>query len=310
MFNTQLQAEDFYDKAMIPLWVAEALRGVEHQAKFTRAVRSVERYRQGFYSYNSKNMRIAQMQDVSTKDIVMAIYTAILTIDTDVRPIQAVATALGSAVGYTETVSGVTTGAELLAVCKDLGIYELYSAFSDEHQHDTAVIKPLIELDSETRARIHMTQFKPPMLVQPDDWTNNRDGGYLINKTSVILGKGNHHNETQNLEILNTLQSIKWELNEWSLQQPELPKNPLDATDPEDLRKLRQHNARMRQSKTVYDFIRANGSQFYFVWKNDKRGRQNCQGYDINLQGSEYKKSIIQFAEKHIIPLTEEFKCY
>ena len=85
------------------------------------------------------------------------------------------------------------------------------------------------------------------------------------------------------------------------LQEPELPRKVLDMNNPIDVRKAQQHNDRCLQSAMVYDLMLQEDNEFYFIWKYDKRGRMYSQGYDINLQGSEYKKATIEFSKQELI---------
>ena len=97
----------------------------------------------------------------------------------------------------------------------------------------------------------------------------------------VILGRGNNHQFKQAIDVLNTLQSIKFEID------PDILLNFKD--DP--LFETEQFNAISTQLL---------GKPFAFEWNYDKRGRSYSTGYDIQLQGNEYKKSLLSFAKKEV----------
>lgn len=297
MYSTQLRTEQTYNKRNIRQWV---LDDVMHSAVFTdmfvHATDAIDKYRSGSY-YKSKDIRISQLPN--TEDIAIQLFCTVLQTRQD-EPIQGVATALGLCF-YDHQLDAVKTGAELLAVCQSIGLYTILSAFSTEHMHDTAIIRPKYQLDDDTLHKIHMTMYLPPMLCSPIPWTDNRHGGHLLGSSSCILGTGNDINQSQSLDVLNKLQSIKWTLNTTMLLEDELPKETYDLTDSKEREKAQQHNARCIQSRMVYDYILANDNEFFFVWKYDKRGRMYSQGYDINLQGSEYKKATIEFANTELL---------
>ena len=69
-------------------------------------------------------------------------------------------------------------------------------------------------------------------------------------------------------------------------------------------RRQRNFEAMREASKIVYKDILEHGNEFYFCWKFDTRGRMYNQGYHVTIQGNEYKKALIDLAEKHIIRLT------
>lgn len=293
MYSTQLHFEQTYNRRNIRQWVLDdVMRSAVFTDMFVAMTTAVDTYRSQSY-YSSKDIRINQLP--SSEDVVIQLFCSVLTTRMH-EPIQGVATTLGLSF-HDSQLDAVKTGAELLAVCDGHGLYTILAHYSSEHMHDTAVIKPHYALDDDTLHRIHLTMYMPPMLCSPIPWTTNRSGGYLLGSGSCILGTGNDVGQYQSLDVLNKLQSIKWTLNTSMLAKDELPTKPLDTPD-----KVTQFNHRVIQSKLVYDLMLKEDNEFFFVWKYDKRGRMYSQGYDINLQGSEYKKATIEFANKE--PLT------
>lgn len=298
MYSTQLAFESKYSKHNIRTLIRnEIISTAVFSNMFINATTLIESYLSGSY-YASKQSRVHHLSTFDIEDIAIAVFSSVLPIvhhNVTSEPIQGVATNLGLQF-FSHQLDAVKTGAELLAVCEPCGLYTILSAFSEEHMHDTAVIRPKYQLDDSTLQAIHLTMYMPPMLCTPIDWTSNSQGGHLTYNSSCVLGTGNDVGQHQCLDVLNRLQSIAWTLNETMLTEPELPSK---ATD--NLRKMQQHNARCLQSSIVYDLMLQEGNKFYFIWKYDKRGRMYSQGYDINLQGSSYKKSIIEFSNQELL---------
>jgi len=314
MYSTQLQLEQTYNKHNIRSLIrSEIMATTVFTDMFVKCTELVQKYLDSTPSYASKQNRIVHLSQHSAENIAIQIFMTVLPIITmsaktrmendgfvPTEPIQGVATALGLQF-FTHQLDAVKTGAELLAVSEHCGLFTLLSAFSEEHMHDTAVVRLNYQLDDSTLSAIHLTMFMPPMLCEPIPWTPNDEGGHLLSSSSCVLGTMNDIGQHQSLDVLNKLQSISWTLNETMLQEPELPTKVLDMNNPVDTRKAQQHNDRCIQSATVYDIMLNNENKFYFIWKYDKRGRMYSQGYDINLQGSEYKKATIEFSNTELL---------
>lgn len=308
MFQEQYEVEEYYSKGNITKWIEDSIKeDVESTAMFRKACRSIERYIHKDY-YLSKNKRISVLTETPTEEIALKVFMVVFHIFQNSEPIQGVATALG--LEFTPNqLDAVKTGGELLAVCESCGLYDILSYSDEENEHDTASIVPNFEVDADIAQKIHNTQYLPPMICAPRDWTENRKGGYLQRESSCILGNGNHHKMEQSLDVLNILQAIPYRLNvemlsnkEEMKKEPDIGKYSEGSTlYIEAKRKVDQHNARCRQSDQVYTMMLDAGNKFWLVWKYDKRGRSYSQGYDVNLQGSEYKKSIIEFAHEEIV---------
>ena len=138
------------------------------------------------------------------------------------------------------------------------------------------------------------------MVCRPLPWKkNNKGGGYLSGSGSMILGRMNHNEYHQAVEVINHLQNIPWSLDLRMLEFEETSKKNLDTPE-------KQVNfARMRDnSEQVYRELLDQGNKFYFVWKRDSRGRSYSQGYHVNLQANSYKKSLLNFHKQEL--LTDE----
>jgi hypothetical protein len=240
---------------------------------------AIDSYRSGTY-YESKQVRVNNLP--KTMEIVQNILSIILASDST-KPIQGPATELGLTMGYKNQIDAVKTGAEILSLCHG----KLYDI---ELNEDSTTIMPKLKLSADTMDKLNYLQFLPPMLQEPNDWISNTDGGWLWERKSIILGKGNHHEEYQAYDVLNTLQSIAWTIDIPTYINNENPNENMD--------------------KSQYDRVISDnlGKPFYFVWRYDKRGRSYSSGYDLNVQSNEYGKAMISLHHKDYITNLDNIK--
>ncbi len=126
---------------------------------------------------------------------------------------------------------------------------------------------------------------------------DNYSGGYLsdICKSNIILGGVlKHHNKPVNYEPINYLQSVGFKVNKTFFETVQDDKEAGWTTD-----------ARGKKQKTGYvnnrqitQFYLDADTPFYFVQRVDNRCRSYAIGYNLNPQGYEYQKAILNFAEE------------
>ena len=252
-------------------------------------VYAIETYRSETYSYESKNTRISKLP--SSLDLAISVILNVLRCNGEMTNIQRITTAISHDIND-ELTSAVMTAAEVLAVAEG-SVYELVAHDCEDNPFGTLALDPKIKPSEEALIRIEQYMFVPPNVELPQ-WLNNWCGGLQTVKDSVILGKGNTHDEYQALDVLNILQAIEWELDDFMLLCPEKPNKPLDTVE-----KAKQFNVFKEASIRVYELYK--DRKFYFIWKFDKRGRMYSNGYHINLQSTDYKKSLLNFAHKEVI---------
>jgi len=291
MEQTQLEVEQNYSRKSIRSKV-EADIDTDHFA-FKRMIMAIDKYRSLSY-YPSKQARIYQLVGMQSVDIATEIFIVTLPIK-EISPIQAVATQLGTNLGIPDLLDSIKTAAELLAVCEGSGAYTIYHSEDFENGTGTMGIMANYALEADTATFINQTKYLPPMICKPVRWTENSNGGHLQGSSSLLLGHLNHHEENQATDVINILQDIAWSLNE-VVDYVEKPTKPLDTAE-----KTEQFNQLQLQSLEVYNELLDHGNKFYFVWKYDKRGRMYSQGYHCNLQSTEYKKAILNFAKEELI---------
>ena len=174
-----------------------------------------------------------------------------------------------------------------------------------------------------------------PMLVEPNEWTNEELGGYLINrlmKGHELTRRGNPHLKHGNtpLGFLNKLQQVKYRVNTHVLDTAEHFKakgikigkfipiceafKPPKPPDIEENKEAKQ--AYKRQSAEAYNADRINFKRsvrtrtqleaakkfkdkvFYLPWSFDYRGRAYPIPAFLTPQDTDFGKALIRFADE------------
>ena len=302
LLDRQLQLETTYSKQNIKEWVqVELLESITTDRLFKASVALISAHldtRASFYA--SKRLRYMKLSSFDVEEIALHIFSSILSITSTTAPVQAIATQIGLNF-HDDQLSAVKTGAELLGVLEDIGLYDVTAGYKEDEEFISSFVTPNYQLSQETLDKIHTTMYLPPMSTAPLHWSDNNTGGYYVHSSSCVLGSGNNHDEVQSLDVLNTLQDIPWKFTDIINDiEPYAKPKKLSETDSEYQRRVKQHSARIEHSSHIYNMI-DDLDKFYFVWKYDKRGRSYSQGYDVNLQGSEYKKASIEMATEELI---------
>lgn len=289
----QVVIEDRLSKKNIYEKIIKDISKSNLENKFKQTTQLIQEYLNKDY-YESKDKRINYLR-INFRANQLAAEVFMITIPLQgIVPLQSAIAQLSNSLNYEDKFIGAITAGELLAVCCNADIYNIYSI--NYENNNTMSIKSNYSLDPDTLQYIADTRYLNPMICKPKDWTNNTNGGYLTIRNSAILGGNNHHNEQQALDVLNILQNIEFSLDTSILLLEEESNKPLDSTSKVDSFTLFKNG-----SKQVYKEILDQGNTFYFVWRYDKRGRTYSSGYYINLQSTDYKKALLNFTKKEII---------
>ena len=297
----QMALEAKFSKDNINEWVdQEIAASIPVLDIYTKAIELVTAHLDSSDTfYMSKRMRYAKLKSNEPGDIVLSIFSALLGSVQAVVPVVAMASKIGAPY-FTDMLNAAKTGAELLGVIEPLGLFSITRGGMDHNGTKTASMLNINHVVADNVLyKIHATQYLPPMLVEPIEWTDNKTGGTYIFDDNCILGQGNMHDSKQGLDVLNTLQNIAWTFTS-DIHHPTLKARGDNESSKAFEQRKESHMQRVNQSKYIYNLY-SNVSEFYFVWKFDKRGRSYSQGYDINLQGSEEKKASIQFAKTEML---------
>lgn len=274
--------------------------------KFDNAVQLVKEYGQKEY-WPSKNKRldVAFRSSISIEEIVIEILLIILPVNGLVS-IQSVAGKLGKLFAYDNVFDGIKTASEIIAVVCFSDIYDIIPA--RESETGSLMIKSNYSLERETLQKLANKKYLPPMLCPPELVESNRDNGYLTkdSQESIILGKRNHHEEYQALDVINVISQVALSLDEDVMLEEELPKKSMDFPEEGEtfekfLTRKQSHLRLAQSSREVYEQLVEQGNKFYFTWKFDKRGRMYSMGYHVNIQAASYKKALINLHQKHLI---------
>lgn len=292
MFTNQEQLEFQYSKKHVKATVLDYID--TETPEFMYTMNQVYKYLNTTYSYKSKDIRIQHLlnQQIELDELVLEILIAVLLVQS-INPIQGVCSKLLPVLNFEDRIDGVKTAAELLAVARGY-YFDIYAHDYWDNPTGTMGIKSNLVIDLELKDYLNNLQYLPPMLEKPEVWEFNTGGGLQTVNDSVILGDANHHEDTQCLDVNNILQSVRYTLNETVMSLKEVPKHELVT----NIQRV-QSDKFINKSKQLYEQYQ--DTPFYFIWKNDKRGRLYSQGYHINPQGSEYKKASIDFFDKQLI---------
>ena len=188
-----------------------------------------------------------------------------------------------------------------------------------------------------------------PMLIEPNDWTNERAGGYLLNE--VMRGhdmvrrgnKGCIQGETP-IDFLNKIQKVAFTLNPFTVQvaeelerlgrevgkflpvvQHELPPKPVDIAENREARKAynraathvqdlqHQEHTKSCRTRMTMEAVRRfkDVDKFYIPWSFDYRGRAYPIPAFLTPQDTDFGKSLLIFAEgSYMTPEAEDWLAF
>lgn len=210
------------------------------------------------------------------------------------KPIQAIGAVLAQELCYECPFEGVDVAVTLLEVTTDSDLFDILLK-PGAHK-----ITANFSLPAELLRSIDMAQYPMPMISEPLPLStmdsSNMDTSHYIQRGSLILGKLHHHNEYICKDVLNILNSTPLALDIPTVSMEETPNKPLDTSE-----KRKQFNKLAEDSKGVYQELITLGNRFYLTNAYDSRGRAYMQGYHVNLQSTDYKKSAISLADKEVM---------
>ena len=177
-----------------------------------------------------------------------------------------------------------------------------------------------------------------PMYIEPNDWTNERPGGYLLNEVMrgndmVRRGRSPRIQGEIPIEFLNTIQKVKNRLNPFTVKVAEqlcergisigkfipiveipLPPKPVDIADNKEARKSYRRAAAEVMNKNASAFRRScrtrmtmeavrrfKFKEFYVPWSFDYRGRAYPIPSFLTVQDTDFGKSLIRFADESVV---------
>ena len=188
-----------------------------------------------------------------------------------------------------------------------------------------------------------------PMLIEPNDWSNDRCGGYILNEvmrghSMVRRGTGGSIQGDKPLEFLNKIQKVAYRLNPFIVGVAEeldrleravgkflpiihhdLPPKPVDIAENKESRlsyrracaevhnlQAQEFRKSCRTRMTMEAVARfKNRDKFYIPWSFDYRGRAYPIPAFLTPQDTDFGKSLLKFAnESYMTPEAEEWLAF
>jgi len=300
----QICIEDTYNRDQIRDLVHSDIKDSDIQDRIQTASDALYAYFDKEYSYDSKNVRLDAVLAQDGFSIDKLIEEIMIIVIPEEKPvqIQAMAGKLAPFFKFENIWDGIKTAAEVLVVACESDIYDIIPASNTSS--GSIEVKSNFVLSPETRDKIDVMQYLPPLVCKPGKIYRNYQSAYLTKEDSIILGKGNHHEEKQALDAINIANSVALSLDEeiLKIEEPLKFKKPAESLASESER-IKSMQRLINSSKRVYQQMLDVGNKFFLSWKFDKRGRMYSMGYHVNIQSTEYKKALINLANKQVIRL-------
>ena len=177
-----------------------------------------------------------------------------------------------------------------------------------------------------------------PMYIEPNDWSNERQGGYLLNEVMRGNDMVRHARYTSiqgetPIEFLNKIQKVKYRLNPFIVKVAEqldergisigkfipiveipLPPKPVDIAENKEARKGYRRAAAMVMNENMQAYTRScrtrmtmeavkrfEHKEFFIPWSFDYRGRAYPIPAFLTPQCTDFGKSLIRFANESVM---------
>lgn len=162
------------------------------------------------------------------------------------------------------------------------------------------------DVSEDVQEMLDRYQYPLPMVIKPKPVKDNWDTGYLSIKGSVILNGSEYFDDKDMcLDHLNRANSVALSLNMdvvYSEEGKYLRPNRNVGESFNDFRKRqKQADVFYATSVDVMETIDSLSDQMFLTHKFDRRGRCYASGYHISSQGDDYRKAVLQLANKEII---------
>lgn len=189
------------------------------------------------------------------------------------------------------------TTAELLGVLSTTPFIDVvYPNYSFE---GVLIVKSNIEHDQSTKDYLNNQLYILPSLVPPKKIISNSMCGYQTIKGSIMT-KGKHHDKPMNINHLNRQNAIPLIMDERVYRMSEPVFKDKDGETKEE-RSKRLKDWRQLNHECIGVYAKFVATPFYLTNKYDERGRFYTQGHHFNVQGDDYRKGSIEFADKELI---------
>ena len=254
-----------------------------------------------------RELRLLAVRELDIKELVMQVVACISLECQKPMKLVSIASLCARHLNMSDKVEAIHTMAEIIAV---LGETDL---FDNKKTKEGWIVISRVELDSEVTQYAENALYLPPLTIKPRKVRHNRDSGYITQRgESLILGfYENHHDDNICLDVLNILNSNEYELDTDFINQYEEQwhREELNQQEYEELSHADREIYNMdeknwkkfqEQGKFFQTLMIHHGNSFYLCNKVDKRGRIYSSGYHVNVQGSSFKKAMVNFKHREI----------
>lgn len=266
--------------------------------------------------YDSKKERLAMLKNVDMKETLWKIIIFLLISARDQELYINVAMPLSKYLGYSDKIDNIKTAMELLAVvCRSSRFAETFKRSKQGQLMIKAKYKLPFDMWQKAATRMH----KPVIMSKPKIVKNNLQSAWRTYDKSVFCKSHiNHHDSDVCLDALNIINKTRLSLDEefMSLVQdePDLEiksknKQYLSQDEIAELIRMKAENFNKFLYESVYhcELIKAYGNDFSINHRIDARGRIYAEGYVINPQGNDYRKSMLNFSKSVDVEIPDEF---
>lgn len=162
------------------------------------------------------------------------------------------------------------------------------------------------DVSEDVQEMLDRYQYPLPMVVPPRPVRKNHHTGYMTINGSVVLNGSDYFDDKDMcLDHLNRANSVALAL-AMDVVHSEEGKYIRPTRNPgEDFAEFRK---RQKQSDVFYatsvdvmESIHALSDELFLTHKFDRRGRCYASGYHISTQGDDYRKAVLQLANKEVI---------
>lgn len=296
--DAQLAIEYSYSRKHIDGYIkSELLDDSELVTRLDKGVSLIENWLQQDY-FDSKNKRLAQLQGLNLRQLVLDIYTGTCYC---VRPelYTSITSQLASRLKFDDRRESIQTVAEIVAVLAETDVYDIFR----EGELNQIYLRTNVSLTKKLHDCIRQSSYLPPMVCKPDAITSNNQSPYLTFDESVIL-KNNHHSDEVSLDVLNIQNQTPLKIDmDFIRTVEEEPTFELDTID-----KVNSWNVFKSDSRDFYALMSSQTDEVYLTHRYDKRGRCYASGYYLSTMGTAYKKASLEFSQQEHIEVPKEYR--
>jgi len=173
--------------------------------------------------------------------------------------------------------------------------------FDYQESSDKFIVK--FDVSEDVQEMLDRYQYPLPMVVKPKPVTENHHTGYMTIRGSVVLNGSEYFDDKDMcLDHLNRANSVALSLAMEVVHSEEGKYIRPTRNSGEDFAEFRK---RQKQSDVFYatsvnvmETIDSLSDQLFLTHKFDRRGRCYASGYHISTQGDDYRKAVLQLANK------------